>query len=452
MSYLNIKDILSKKLDKESFTTEEIKFIVHSYRDNLISDSQMAAIVTSIYINGCNDREVLDFTNAVIDQKDRIDLHKDGNLANAFIVDKHSTGGIGDKISLIFAPILKAFPKLYLMKISGRALGHSGGTIDKLESFKNFRTNFNHDEAMEILKNNHSVIMESNANLLKTEKKIYTLRDEIGVVSSPFLIVPSIMSKKLVFNTDLVILDIKTGSGSLLNHLSVAEISTELAGRMLKIAKEWNRNFIAVVSNMDIPLGNFIGNDLEVYETIMFLSNQGEINPNLKELVYKFVSIALIEAGIAKDDTIAHQLIDQVISSGAALAAFKEIIIAQEGSWVEDPKQFIAAKNKLNIVANNDGFIDFENLSNIGIVVEMLGGTRNLGGGEIDHSAGIEIIKHQGHLVKKGDVIATLYSNGAMSKTALNNAYYSAVVIQKTMSEQKRFPKNVHNVLYSKNY
>ncbi len=451
MSYLNVKDILSKKLNKEAFNKEEIYFLIHNYRDNLISDAQMAAVVTSIFINRCNNDEIFNFTQAVIDDTDRTDLKKIKELENGFLVDKHSTGGIGDKVSLIFSPIIKSFPEIYLMKISGRALGHSGGTIDKLESFKNFRTDFSHQEAMEILKNNRSVIMESNPNLLKTEKKIYTLRDEIGVVASPSLIVPSIMSKKLVFNTDLVLLDIKTGSGSLLNHLSVDEIKTELADRMLSIAKKLDRNFVALLSNMDIPLGNFVGNGLEVYETIKFLSNQGNINANLKALVYKFVSITLIEAGVAKDEAEANKLTDGVIANGSALKSFKEMIQAQHGQWIDDVESFVNTNHKLEITASKDGFINFENISTIGTVLELLGGTRNLGGAPIDHSAGIEIVKHQGTAVKKGDVIAILYSAKPINEKELVNVYCSSVEIKAHLTEAERFPETIHHVLYSKN-
>ncbi len=451
MSYLNVKDILNVKLNKKAFSKEEIFFIIKNYRDNLISDAQMSAIVTSIFINRCNNDEIFDFTQAVIEDSDRTDLKKIKELANGFTVDKHSTGGIGDKISLIFSPIIKSFPDIYLMKISGRALGHSGGTIDKLESFKNFRTDFTHEEAMEILKTNRSVIMESNPNLLKTEKKIYTLRDEIGVVASPSLIVPSIMSKKLVFNTDLVLLDVKTGSGSLLNHLSVDEIKIELADRMLSIAKKLDRNFVAILSNMDIPLGNFVGNNLEVYESIKFLSNEGKINPNLKELVYKFASITLIEAGVANDEPEAHKLIDEVITSGRALTSFKEMIVAQHGIWRDDVESFINAKHRLEIKANEDGLISFEQLSNISTVLEMLGGTRNLGGAPIDHSAGIQIIKHQGTKVKKGDIIAILYSANPIDEAKLVKTYYSSINIKATLSDEKCFPKTIHHVLYSKN-
>ncbi len=451
MSYLNVKDILNVKLNKKAFSKEEIFFLIKSYRDNLISDAQMSAIITSVFINHCNNDEIFNFTQAVIEDSDRTNLKKDKELANAFIIDKHSTGGIGDKISLIFAPIIKSFPELYLMKISGRALGRSGGTIDKLESFENFRTDFTREEAISILKSNRSVIMESNPNWLKAEKKLFTLRDEVGVVASPALIVPSVMCKKLVFDTDLVLLDIKTGSGALLNNLSVTESKIQLADRMLSIAKKLNRNFVAILSNMDIPLGNFIGNNLEVYESIKFLSNQGAINPNLKELVYKFVSIALIEAGIAKDETETHKLIDEAIASGRALASFKEIVIAQHGIWKDDVESFINAKYRLEIKANEDGFINFKKLSNIFTVVEMLGGARHLGDDPIDHSAGIQIIKHQGTKVKKDDIIAILYSAIPIAEEKLITAYYDSVSIKNHLSDEKRFPKTIHHVLYSKN-
>lgn len=398
-------DIIYKKRNNKKLTKEEINFFINGYNNLQIADYQMSAFLMSVYFCGLDDEETFFLTNAMANSGNILDLSfLDGPTA-----DKHSTGGVGDGTSLVIAPIL-ASCNIYVPMMSGRALGHTGGTLDKLEAIPGFNVNLNIEQFKNILKQNHFAMIGQTSEVAPVDKKMYALRDVTATVESIPLICSSIMSKKIAEGANNLLLDVKTGDGA---FMAKNDDSVELAKKMVNVGKQFNRNMIAVISDMDNPLGNYVGNSLEIIQTIEVL--KGNIKNDFYLLCVELSALILVQTGIAKDIETAKSIIEEKISSGKALEKFIKMIELQNGNpkVVDDYDIFEKAKNVYQIKAQKTGYISSVETRNIGIISCMLGAGRLKTEDKIDYSAGITIYKKVGNFVKTGDVLFELNYNNA---------------------------------------
>ncbi len=398
-------DIIYKKRNNKKLTKEEINFFITGYNSLQIADYQMSAFLMSVYFCGLDDEETFFLTNAMANSGNILDLSfLDGPTA-----DKHSTGGVGDGTSLVIAPIL-ASCNIYVPMMSGRALGHTGGTLDKLESIPGFNVNLNIEQFKKILKQNHFAMIGQTSEVAPVDKKMYALRDVTATVESIPLICSSIMSKKIAEGANNLLLDVKTGDGA---FMAKYDDSVELAKKMVNVGKQFNRNMIAVISDMDNPLGNYVGNSLEMIQTIEVL--KGNIKNDFYLLCVELSALSLVQTGIAKDIETAKSIIEEKISSGKALEKFIKMIELQNGNpkVVDDYDIFEKAKNVYPIKAQKTGYISSIETRNMGIISCMLGAGRLKTEDKIDYSAGITIYKKVGNFVKTGDVLFELNYNNA---------------------------------------
>ncbi len=395
-------DIIRKKRDGDTLTEQEIKWFIDGYVKGDIPDYQAAALCMAIYFNGMTVDETAALTFAIRDSGEKL---KFDNI-NGLRVDKHSTGGVGDKTSLIVAPIVATLG-VKVAKMSGRGLGHTGGTVDKLEAIPGFRTDIPIDEFEKIVNEVGIAIVGQNATLAPADKLLYALRDVTATVDSLPLIVSSIMSKKLAADDDCVVLDVKTGSGS---FMKTPEASRELAERMVAIGKAAGKRMRALITDMDRPLGYAIGNTLEVIEAINTLKGNGP--EDLTEL-----SIALASHMLVISDRGAYEEceanVKRVIENGKALRTFAKMVKAQGGrsEWILDPECFPKAKYSKDVTAPRSGYITSVNTEGYGTASLLLGAGRNTMADKIAPSAGIILRKKTGDRVEPGDVIATLYAD-----------------------------------------
>ncbi|MBQ6796485.1 MAG: thymidine phosphorylase [Clostridia bacterium] len=398
---MRIYDIIDKKRKGKPLSDEEIRFFVKGYTDGSVADYQAAALAMAVCCNGMDEREVVTLTLAMRDSGDTVDLSRFGNLS----ADKHSTGGVGDKTSLIIAPIV-ASQGGRLAKMSGRGLGHTGGTIDKLESIKGFRTTLSPEEFMEQTEKVGLAIIGQSGNLAPADKKLYGLRDVTATVESIPLIASSIMSKKLAAGAHSIVLDVKTGSGAFMKTVDDARA---LARCMVDIGKAAGRNVAAVITDMDTPLGYAIGNALEVGEAVGIL--RGEGCKALREVCYT-LSAKLIELCLGVSEEESRERVRDAIESGAALECFRKWVEAQGGdaSFVDDLSLLPQAEAKCEVYAPQDGYICSMDAMEIGSACVMLGAGREKKDDEIDYAAGIVLSARTGDRVSKGDLIATLYA------------------------------------------
>ena len=398
---MNIVDIITKKRDGKELNKEEINYFVESVTDDTIADYQISALLMAIYLNGMNERELAQLTAAMANSGDKIefDFHP--------IVDKHSSGGVGDKISLIISPMV-ASAGLPIAKLSGRGLGYSGGTIDKLESIPGFRTNLSTEEFEKCVKKSGISIIGQSKSIAPADKKMYALRDVTGTVDSIPLIASSIMSKKLADGSDKILLDVKCGSGAFMKDINQAK---ELAETMVSIGENNGKQTVAIISNMDEPLGKNVGNALEVIEAVNVLNNKAD--ERLYELALEIASEMLILGDIAETEEEAKELIEENVRNGKALGKLREMVINQGGdvSYIDDPTKFEKTKNKLEILAEKDGFVSSINTENIGRASGVIGGGRITTEDVIDPRVGLIIDKKVGDEVKKGDRLLTIYYN-----------------------------------------
>ena len=413
-------DIISKKKRGECLSNEEISFFVEGYTDGSIPDYQASALLMAICIRGMEDAEITALTMAMADSGDRLDLSRFANLS----VDKHSTGGVGDKTSLIVAPIAASLG-CKVAKMSGRGLGHTGGTVDKLESFPGFKTSLSAEEfTVQVSKIGLSVIGQS-ADLAPADKKLYALRDVTATVDSIPLITASIMSKKLAAGSHSIVLDVKYGSGGFMKTPSDAEA---LATGLVEIGKRCGRRMCALITNMDIPLGYAIGNALEVKEAIEVLSGRGP--DDLREVC---ISLATEMVGLAlgKSESEARECVLDAISSGRALAKFCEWIECQGGdaALAKDPSRFPKTKHEYAVLARESGYISAMNAEDIGIASVALGAGRATKDDVIDHAAGIVLAKKCPDAVNAGDVLAYLYTNDESKIAAAEKILLGAIRI-----------------------
>ncbi|MBR3571567.1 MAG: thymidine phosphorylase [Mycoplasmataceae bacterium] len=399
---MNIIEIIEKKKNKKKLNFKEIDFFVQNYSQNKIPDYQISSLLMAIVINGMNLEEATNLTKSMIASGKTIDL----SSIKGVKVDKHSTGGVGDKVSLVLGPIIAACGGIFA-KMSGRGLGHTGGTIDKLESIDGFSCFLSDEKFIELVKKTNISIIGQTDDLVPADKKIYALRDTSGTVNSIPLIAASIMSKKIATGADVILLDIKCGSGAFMKNQKEAE---KLANWMIQIGKKMKKKIKVEITNMEQPLGKMIGNKNEVIEAINTLQNKGE--KNFVDLIYSSSSILLIESKIAKNEKEAYKMIDNVLKNELAFKKFIEMVKNQGGDVDKiQSKNWWNPKYSLDVIANKSGYLYLKNSMILGLVAMELGAGRKTKEDKIDNEAGIELKKVTNEKVEEGEVIMKLYSS-----------------------------------------
>lgn len=415
---MRMYDLIVKKRNGNSLTKEEINFIIQGYTDGIIPDYQVSAFLMAIYFQGMNPEETLNLTMAMKNSGDCLNLSNIKGIK----VDKHSTGGVGDKTSLVLIPMVAACG-VSVAKMSGRGLGHTGGTIDKLESFPSFHTDISEETFIENVNKIGIAIMGQTSDLAPADKKLYALRDVTATVDSIPLIASSIMSKKLAAGADSIVLDVKTGSGAFMKTQEMAE---SLAREMVSIGKGAGKNTSAIISDMDQPLGYAIGNALEVIEAINTLNGSGP--PDLYELCMELGSHMLVNAEITNSFEQAKVILEDAIKSKKAINKMAEFIKVQGGdsSYCYNPEKFILGKTRIEVLANETGYINHIECSEVGICSLMLGGGRETKDSIIDLGVGIVLKKKVGDFVDKGNSIATIYANELLNLESVKDRLYGA--------------------------
>ena len=400
---MRMVDIIEKKRDGQELTTAEINFFIEGYTKGEIPDYQASALAMAIYFQDMNDRERADLTRAMVESGDTIDL----SAIDGVKVDKHSTGGVGDTTTLVLAPLVASLG-VPVAKMSGRGLGHTGGTIDKLESIAGFHVELTREQFIDLVNRDKVAVIGQSGNLTPADKKLYALRDVTGTVNSIPLIASSIMSKKIAAGADAIVLDVKTGDGAFMKTQEDAE---ELAHAMVRIGNHVGRKTIAIISDMSQPLGFAIGNALEVKEAIETLQGKGP--KDLTELVLTLGSQMVILAGKAKTSEEAKEMLLDAIHSGKALAKFKEFLANQGGdaSIVDDLIKLPQAKYKIELPAKQSGYISRMVADEIGVASMILGAGRATKEDVIDLAVGLVLHKKVGDKVEEGESILTIYSN-----------------------------------------
>ncbi len=415
---MRMYDVIMKKRSGGILTTEEIDFFIEGYTKGEIPDYQVSALMMAVYFQGMNEAETLALTMAMAKSGDMLDLSEIEGIK----VDKHSTGGVGDKTSLSLTPMAAACG-IPVAKMSGRGLGHTGGTIDKLESFEGFSTGITREQFVKNVNTIGISIMGQTADLAPADKKLYALRDVTATVDNMSLIASSIMSKKLAAGADAIVLDVKTGSGAFMQK---EEDSVALAEEMVKIGNNAGRNTIAVVSDMDQPLGFAVGNALEVKEAIATLRGEGP--EDFVELCMALGSQMLIAGGKAKDDAEAKDMLKKVIEDGSALAKLAEFVEAQGGNAeaVYDVSKLPQADIVEAVAAPESGYISRIACAEVGICSLILGGGRETKESEIDLAVGIVLTKKVGDRVEKGETIAYIHANDHKKLEAAKERFLQA--------------------------
>lgn len=396
-------DIIEKKKHGDILTSQEIEFMVNGYTDGSIPDYQMSSFLMAIYFKGMNKEETSNLTLSFVNSGDKVDLSQIKGIK----VDKHSTGGVGDKISLIVIPLV-ACMDVPIAKMSGRGLGHTGGTIDKLESIEGFKVEMTGKEFVDNVNKYKMAIVGQSANLTPADKKIYSLRDVTSTVDSIPLIASSIMSKKIASGADSIVLDVKVGSGAFMKSI---DESRKLAKNMVEIGKSLNRNTVAVITNMNQPLGFEVGNANEIKEAIKVLQGKGSEDETVVALT--IASYMCILGGAFKEFDEAYKKLNELIESGKAIEKLKKLIDIQGGdsSIVDDPSKLPNAKNHIEVKAVEAGYIGAVDAENIGISAMLLGAGRRTKEDKIDYSAGITLNKKIGDYVEVGETICLLHTN-----------------------------------------
>lgn len=400
---MNILDIIAKKRDKKELSKEEIEFFVKGYTDGSISDYQAAALVMAIYLNGMTDRETADLTVEMAYSGDVLDLSKLGEN----VVDKHSTGGIGDKVTLILMPIIAALG-IPVAKMSGRGLGFTGGTIDKLESIPGYNTQISVEEFIDNVETIGISLMGQTLNLAPADKKLYALRDTIACVENIPLIASSIMSKKIASGANKIVLEVTVGNGAFMKNI---ESATKLAQTMISIGKLAGKEVVCVLTNMDEPLGYSIGNSLEVIEAIEAL--QGDIEEDVKEVVLELGSYMIKLAGKGDDIEENKRRMQEVLDSGEAYMKFLELVESQGGdvSYINDDSKFENAKFVFPVMSNRSGYVRAIDSEGLGKISCNLGAGRIKKDDKIDNQVGLIINKKIGDVVELGDIIGIIHAN-----------------------------------------
>ena len=400
---MNIQEIIAKKRDKQELTKEEINFFITEYTNNNIADYQASALIMAIYLNGMSKEETVNLTTAMATSGDILDLSEIGT-----VVDKHSTGGVGDKVTLILAPIIASLG-VPVAKMSGRGLGYTGGTIDKLESIPGYKTNISEEEFIQNVKKIGISLIGQTMNLAPADKKIYALRDATSTTESIPLIASSIMSKKIAAGANKIVLDVTYGSGA---FMKTKERAKELANEMIEIGRLAGRETVAVITPMEEPLGKNVGNNLEVIEAVEAL--KGNIAEDVKNVVLELGSNMLKLAGKGKDlEDNKSKMMDNILN-GKALEKFKELVANQGGdvTYIKDTNKFEKAKYILPVtLEEQNGIVKELKAEEVGKLSVFLGGGRIRKEDKIDPSVGITLIKKIGDKIEKGDIVAYIHAN-----------------------------------------
>ncbi|CAT05258.1 Pyrimidine-nucleoside phosphorylase [Mesomycoplasma conjunctivae] len=401
---MNVLDLIDKKVNKEKLNQQEYDFLISQYLEGKIADYQMSSLLMAILLNGMSDEEIFYLTKTFIDSGLTIDLSE----VEGIKIDKHSTGGVGDTVSMIIAPIFAALG-YKVSKMSGRGLAHTGGTLDKLESIDGLSTSLTDTDFVEQVKKDGIAIISQSESLVPADKKIYALRDVTGTVGSIPLIAVSIMSKKIATGSDVIILDVKCGNGAFMKTLKDAKL---LGQKMLAIGKYFGKKTIVQITNMSVPLGRMIGNKNEVLEAISVLS--GETSPILSQLCFGIVEKTLIEvAGISA--TKAKAEIKSVIKSGKALEYFKKMIASQGGDIKKiESSEFWTPTHYYDVKSTQSGYVKWESALAFGKLSSLLGAGRMTKEDKIDNEAGIELKVENGEYVQEDQTLFTLYSSQAI--------------------------------------
>ena len=427
-------DIIEKKRDGKSLTKEEIEFFVNGYTHGEAPDYQASSLAMAIFFQDMNDEERAALTMSMVNSGEKIDLSD----INGIKVDKHSTGGVGDTTTLVLAPLV-ATVGVPVAKMSGRGLGHTGGTIDKLESVKGFNVEISEKDFIKLVNDNQVAVIGQSGNLTPADKKLYALRDVTGTVNSIPLIASSIMSKKIAAGADAIVLDVKTGSGAFMKTLDDAEA---LAHAMVRIGNNVGRNTMAIISDMSQPLGNAIGNALELKEAIATLKGNGP--KDLTELVLTLGSqmVVLAEQATSLDE--ARQMLVDAIKTGKALNKFKTFLSNQGGddSIVDSPEKLPSAKYQVEFKAKKDGYITEIIANEIGVASMMLGAGRQTKEDVIDLGVGIVLNKKVGEHVEKGENILTIHTNTKKIDDILNKLDNSI-----TIESKGEAPTLIHKII-----
>ena len=425
---MRMYDIIAKKRDGHELTDGEIRYFISGVCDESIPDYETSALLMACFIRGMSERETATLTDAMAHSGDTVDLSRFGELS----VDKHSTGGVGDKTSLIIAPIVASVGGV-VAKMSGRGLGHTGGTVDKLESIPGYSTTLDPSEFLNQAESIRIAMIGQSGNLTPADKKLYALRDVTATVNSIPLITSSIMSKKIAAGAKSIVLDVKVGSGAFMKTVDDAEA---LAREMVKIGKLCGRSIAALITDMDTPLGYAVGNSLEVAEAVAVL--RGKLHGDLRDVC---VALATEMASLALKITHeeAEKRVLDALDSGKAFEKMQEWVSSQGGnvSYIDSTALFPKAAHVLEVRAQSEGYITRMDAEKIGTAAVILGAGREKKDDKIDHSAGIIIKAKTGDYVRKGDVLCTLHTNNEASLEGADSLYISAVSIGDIKPEKK---------------
>lgn len=427
---MRMVDLIYKKREGKNLTTEEINYIIDGYSKSTIPDYQMSAFTMAIFFQGMSDRETADLTMAIVKSGNQIDL----SSIKGKKVDKHSTGGVGDTTTLVLGPIV-ATAGVSVAKMSGRCLGHTGGTIDKLESIEGFHVEISNEEFIKQVNEIKLAVIGQTEDLTPADKKLYSLRDVTATIDSIPLIASSIMSKKIAAGADGIVLDIKTGNGA---FMKTTEEAFKLAKLMVNIGTITNRNTIAVVSDMEQPLGLAVGNALEVKEAIDTIKGNGP--KDLEELCLVLGSYMLLLSEKVKTFEEGYQILEGIIESGEAINTLKKFVKAQGGNpkIIDNPDLLPTAKRKVEILCNKKGYIYKINAEKIGIGAALLGAGRETKDSIIDLAVGIVLRKKVGDYVEAGDIIATLHVNNEHNMLAVKENVIEAYIISEEEPKKKK--------------
>ncbi|MDP4083799.1 MAG: pyrimidine-nucleoside phosphorylase [Bacillota bacterium] len=400
---MRIVDLIEKKRDGLELTKDEIDFIIKGYTEGSIPDYQISALTMAIFFKGMTEDERANLTMAMVDSGDKIDLSQIEGIK----VDKHSTGGVGDTTTLVLGPLVAAVG-VPVAKMSGRGLGHTGGTIDKLESIKGFHVEIKNEEFIELVNKNKIAVIGQSGNLTPADKKLYALRDVTATVDSIPLIASSIMSKKIAAGADAIVLDVKTGAGAFMKTL---DDSRDLAQAMVQIGHNVGRKTMAVISDMSQPLGFAVGNALEVKEAINTLKGEGP--KDLTELCLTLGSHMVFLAQKADSLAEARKMLEKAIQDGSALEKFKDFLSSQGGdsSIVDDPAKLPQAAYQIELESKEDGYVSEIVADEVGTAAMLLGAGRATKESNIDLAVGLVLRKKIGDQVAKGESLVTIYSN-----------------------------------------
>ncbi len=421
---MRMYDIIARKRDGCELSTEEIKYFIEGYTKGMIPDYQASALLMAVYLRGMNERETADLTIAMADSGKRVDTGK----IKGKTVDKHSTGGVGDTTTLVLIPLV-ASAGVPVVKMSGRGLGYTGGTIDKLESIPGFKTNFTTDGFIKNVNKINACIMAQSPDIAPADGKLYALRDVTATVESIPLIASSIMSKKIASGADSILLDVKVGSGAFMKDLKEAE---KLANCMVKIGNNLGRKTVAFITDMNQPLGLSIGNSLEVREAIMTLKGEG--SSRLKEACIAFGSCMLMMAEIVSNEAEARAIIENNLRNKKGLNKLKEIIMAQKGNpeVVENPDLLPISRQIVEYKSDRTGYINDINAEDIGKAALYLGAGREKKEDKIDPTVGIVLNKRLNDRVIQGETIAYIYVNNGRGLKEAVELLNTAIVIDET--------------------